>query len=145
MDRLLLLPFLTHYQDNRLLVYTDGACANQSDPTIRIAGYGVFYYEGSAWNTAKPLYTYTQTSDRAELRALVWAVQWASEPIHVKLDNEYVSDAAVALVYQSENGLAPLLPTTHNELWAQLCHHVLRLDPRQVRFRGPWDTHRRVA
>ena len=99
------------------MVYTDGACADQSDPDIRIAGYGVFYFPRASWNTSRPLHTHTQTSDRAELRALVWAIQWADEPTHVKLDNEYVVKTATVLSKAWEDGSNPILPSIHADLW----------------------------
>ena len=93
----LLLPFLATVIDGWLYVYTDGACADQSSLDTRYAGFGIYYFDTSPWNVARPLAQYTQTSDRAELRAPVWAIQWAEKPIHIKLDNEYVVNTAAML------------------------------------------------
>ena len=44
-----ILPFLSHFVGHHLVVYTDGACANQGHCLAR-AGFGLFYGDGHPWN-----------------------------------------------------------------------------------------------
>ena len=70
-------------------------------PTSPIPPFAVlatFFSSFSPWNIARPLDTYTQTSDRAEMRPIVWALALANEPVHIKSDNEYVVNGAQTII-----------------------------------------------
>ncbi len=80
-----------------MLVYTDGGSKNPEHRPIRRAAYGVFYGDGHRWNVAAPLIGRTQTVPRAELRAVLAALEWANEPVEVVLDNKWVVDGVTNL------------------------------------------------
>ena len=70
-----LLPYLVRFQGKTLVVYTDGACSNQGNAQVARAVYGLFYRDGHPWNVSRKLEGIYQTSDRAELMAVVWALE----------------------------------------------------------------------
>ncbi len=75
------------YEDGRLAVFTDGGCRYPEHWKVRRASYGIFYGTGHSWNFHAPLVGRTQTVARAELRAALWALEWAREPTVVVSDN----------------------------------------------------------
>ena len=79
------------------------------------------------WNTSLPLATRTQTSDRAELKALTWALQRARGPTHIKTDNEYVANHANAMIADLARNVTPRIPAMHGDLWSEVLTHILRL------------------
>ena len=107
-----------HDEECRLIVYTDGACKHQADDRIRSAGCGIFVAKDHPWNTSFVLPGVSQSSELAELRAVVHAVEGATAQnidIIVKLDNEYVADHAAAILAGS---LA--WPASGHRLWRRL-------------------------
>lgn len=67
--------------NNKLLVWTDGSCINQSNAVLRRAGVGVWFGREHKLNVSEPLLGEWQTAQRAELVAVVRALeQWRSEP-----------------------------------------------------------------
>ena len=85
------------YYMSRILAATDGAARLQADHRFRRAGLGVTFGTDHPWNRSAPLRTFTQTSDRAELAALVWVAERVPEPIWVLCDNQWVVDTAEAM------------------------------------------------
>ncbi len=75
------------YEEGRLAVFTDGGCRYPEHPKIRRASYGIFYGTGHSWNFHAPFVGKTQTVARAELRAALWALEWAREPLIIVSDN----------------------------------------------------------
>jgi ribonuclease HI len=99
-------------------VYTDGACLHQGDTRICTAGCGVFVCTGHPWNTSFVLPGATYSSEQAELRALLHAIEGATEQnidIKVKLDNQYVVDTATAVLAGS-----CCWPASGHDLWRRL-------------------------
>jgi len=106
------------HEDACLVVYTDGACQHQGDPRICSAGCGIFVCPGHPWNTSFVLPGATYSSEQAELRALLHAIEGATEQnidIIVKLDNQYVVDTAVAVLAGS-----CCWPASGHDLWRRL-------------------------
>jgi ribonuclease HI len=62
--------------DDALVLYTDGACSGNGTANAR-AGYGVFFGSKDPRNVAAPLEGELQTNNRAELQAILVAVQRA--------------------------------------------------------------------
>ena len=115
-----LLAMLSVFCKGRLVVFTDGACSDQSDPSLRRAGYGVFYGDGHPWSASIPLAGYSQTSDRAELRAALYALENAREPTEIRSDNEYtVKGIAAYIAYRHSMGPLPKY-TANLDLWARV-------------------------
>lgn len=76
-----------------LLIYTDGSCIPQSDKVNRRAGIGVWFDMGHPDNLSEPLPGEKQTSARAELYAVVRALEKAEKyvgrPIVLHSDSAY--------------------------------------------------------
>ncbi len=72
----------------------------------------------------------TQTVPRAELRAVLTALEWAKEPIDVILDNTWVVDG-VCKVLEG----ATFDGTAHYDLWRRVESEVERLGKHRVKVR----------
>jgi ribonuclease HI len=75
-------------------VYTDGSCIHQSDIVRRMAGIGVYFPTHNVHNISAPLPGEKQTSARAELVAVVRALEKAEaidglRPLVIHSDNTY--------------------------------------------------------
>jgi ribonuclease HI len=106
------------FEEGRLVVYTDGACKRQEDPRVRSAGCGIFVCSDHPWNTAFALPGVVLSSELAELRALLHAIEGATAQhvdILVKLDNQFVADAASAVLSGSK-----CWPANGHLLWRRL-------------------------
>lgn len=57
------------------MIYTDGSCVPQADVVNRRAGMGVSFGVGHEWNISEPLAGEKQTSARAELVAVIRALE----------------------------------------------------------------------
>ena len=79
---------------------------------IRRAGYGVSFGPEHGWTRALPLWGTQQTAARAELRAALWALEWAREPLEIATDNEAVAKGIYQILFLD------ITPTeTHEDLW----------------------------
>jgi ribonuclease HI len=106
------------HDDGRLQVYTDGACNHQDDCRLRSAGCGIYVCAEHPWNTSFALPGVVQSSELAELRALLHIIEGATSQgvdINVKLDNQYVADTAADVLAGSCNW-----PANGHVLWHRL-------------------------
>ncbi len=76
-----------HWEDYFVHVYTDGPCHNQQYPWLRRTGAGVFWGREHPLNTAINQGGQAHTSPRAELLAIVIAIEQSRWPIHIYSDN----------------------------------------------------------
>ena len=74
------------WEDDKLLVYTDGSVFNPEYKLYARAGWGIWYGPGSSYNTSNKLNGYTQTSYKAEARALLHVTRTAGVPTCIKCD-----------------------------------------------------------
>jgi ribonuclease HI len=77
-----------------LVVDTDGSCIDQANIVRRMAGIGVFFGHEHKHNVSEPLLGDKQTSARAELAAVVRALEQAEKidgarPLLIRCDNKY--------------------------------------------------------
>lgn len=81
-------------QSNTMVIYTDGACRNNGTPNAK-AGYGVFFGDDDARNTFGRLEGREQTNNRAELTAIIKALECLDKSVCVliKTDSNYSIDA----------------------------------------------------
>ena len=82
-------PGDTIYQD-RVVVFTDGACKRPRHEKIRRAGSGVFYGPDNRSNIARPLPGPAQTNQRAELWAVVLVLENDARRVEIRSDSKYV-------------------------------------------------------
>ena len=85
-----------------MIVYTDGGCSDPAHRQIRRAGCGINYGEGHAWNQGIPLQGREHSAARAELRAALWALEWAREPIEIATDNESVVKGIYQIIFMDK-------------------------------------------
>ena len=76
------------WKDNFVHVYTDGSCHNQQYPWLRRSGAGVFWGQDHPLNIQLAQGGQSHTSPRAELLAIVIAIEQARWPIHIFSDNQ---------------------------------------------------------
>ena len=99
------------------IVYTDGSAIHGTSRALARAGWGVFYGEGCKHNISSKLHGQVQTSYRAEVRALLHAIQTAGTPICVYVDCQGVVNTINKFV---DSGY--VVPTKLNEtdLWERI-------------------------
>eukprot|EP00973_Karenia_brevis_P052414 7282465-Karenia_brevis.AAC.1 len=73
-----------------VVVYTDGASRNNQFAELRRAGYGAYWSERNPRNFARRLTGQHQTNQRAELAALLDAVQSDARNLEIRSDSQYV-------------------------------------------------------
>ncbi|CAE8710806.1 unnamed protein product [Polarella glacialis] len=82
--------------DNRIVIYTDGACRGTQTRAIRRAGVGVFWGIGHRFNISEPLNGAQQTNQRAELFAVIRALETDDRRLEIRTDSKYVYDGCRA-------------------------------------------------
>jgi len=78
--------------DGFVVVYTDGACRDNQDRAKRVAGVGAFWGEQHPFNISEPLNGCEQSNNRAELTAVIRALQLEVRAVEVRSDSTYVVD-----------------------------------------------------
>ncbi len=103
-------------QDEHTVVWTDGACRMSRDHRLRRAGSGIFYGPDHPGNKALILPGRVQTNQRAELFAVVVALECDTRSVEIRSDSMYVVKGAHAL---QEHGAAALV-VEHTDLGRRL-------------------------
>jgi ribonuclease HI len=127
--------FISRLDSNEMLIYTDGACLGNGQPNPR-AGYGVVFREerpgqrghfSVALELQGPMGDHRpHTSNRAELQAVIAALQFRSWPsegwakVVIATDSEYVVEGATSWIegwlqngWRTRNGE----PVKNQDLW----------------------------
>ena len=113
-----------------MIVYTDGGCSEPAHRQLRRAGYGVHYGENHPWSQGVPLLGREQSVARAELRASLWALEWARESIEIVTDNEAVVKGMFQIIFLDR------CPTgSHEDLWRRVYEENKRLGLGRVAVR----------
>ena len=103
------------------VVWLDGSAIYPKDPLLRRAAWAVVWWTGQGWcATAGPV-AGRQTSARAELAALVWAVEAAPDGVEARSDCQYVVRGALRL---QQGAAGWLFEGRHGDLWCRLRHRV---------------------
>ena len=84
------------WRDGRVVVWTDGAGRRNQDRRLRRSGVGVYYGEDHAKNVAVALSGRDQTNQRAELMAIILAVERETRPLWVRSDIAYCVDGVLS-------------------------------------------------
>jgi len=114
----------------RTIVWTDGASTNNADCRLRRAGCGVFFACRDERNVSCSLPGRQQTNQRAELNAVVLALQAHAGPMQVRSDSEYVVDGANHLIQHKR-----LRAVEENkDLWQTLASELDQRPPDHVQF-----------
>ena len=103
----------THDDDGFLVTASDGACPSQQvEYRIARCGSGLFYGTSHAYNCSWKGRTYTQTAQRAEVRACVRWVRWAWCKTVLWTDAMLVVDGMANLAETGRHGMS-----MHCDLW----------------------------
>ena len=71
--------------DGRIVCWTDGACSNNYYRHLRRGGCGIFYADEHPFNGCYPLPGVQQTNQRAELHALITAIETEQRSMTVSM------------------------------------------------------------
>jgi ribonuclease HI len=94
--RLLENPVVSKEPENKVIVYTDGACPNNQTKRIAKAGVGVWFGLNDSRNVSEPLTGSIQTNQRAEITAAIRAFEMTrSDPrlLEIRTDSMYLIKA----------------------------------------------------
>lgn len=80
--------------NGRIVVYTDGAAQNNQNKYDRKAGCGAFWALDHPFNVSEIVQGPEQTNNRAELLAVLRALQLDIRPLDIRSDSKYVVDGA---------------------------------------------------
>ena len=112
-----------------VVVFTDGACVHNQRECLRRAGLGAWWADDHENNISEPLPGIAQTNQRAELFAVIRALQIEHRPLHVKTDSKYVLDGC--LCHRFAWAALGWRKVKNADLWKQL--HAL-LEDRNCSF-----------
>ncbi|KAJ1020643.1 hypothetical protein NDA16_004036 [Ustilago loliicola] len=134
---------------NRIIVYVDGSCINNGRSYAR-AGYGIYFEnpELQGLNISEPLTGNEQTNNRAELTAIIRAIQLAPDDNRVLvicLDSQYSMNTVARWICKWQgNGWRNVkgLPVANVDLIMalddELSSRALRPQPRYVSAHLGW-------
>lgn len=118
--------------DGKIVVYTDGACANNQDSRIRRAGCAAYWALGHDLNISAPLVGPDQTNQRAELMAALAVLRIERRPCQIRTDSKYVYDICNNII-NNKLGIAALV-NSHRDLWAEVEALIRARPPGAVSF-----------
>lgn len=133
--------------DHKLIVYTDGACTNNGKPNS-MAGYGVFFQEGSAFNISRRLEGHA-TNQRAEMTAVLEAIRTAlqhellegGELFEIHTDSQYTKKGFDLWIRRwQRNGWKTTQGTDvkNKDLWMALYDAKMELSRRDISLKLLW-------
>jgi ribonuclease HI len=88
-------PYGEAIVNDRVVVFTDGACKGNQFQALRRAGMGAFWADGHPFNFGQPIGEGEQTNNRAELLAVIRVLQIEARAVDIRTDSKYVWDGAV--------------------------------------------------
>ena len=124
------------WNGGRVVVYTDGASKDNQYRSLRRAGLGVFWGPRHPWNLAEPLRGPVQTNNRAELTAVIRALESDTRPLEIRTDSMYVYKGCV---FQLDGWRTSVWRGKHKEisnadLWMRLGKLLALRSPEDVAF-----------
>jgi ribonuclease HI len=103
---------------NSFEIYTDGACSRNGQSGA-VAGIGVWFSNNNPWNVSEPLLGLPQTNQRAEIQAIIRAVETLDihlvpndTPVTIYTDSMYCHNAYYKWI---KNWISNGWVTTHKE------------------------------
>ena len=117
-------------QQERILLWTDGACTNNQDHRLRRAGCGIFYGTNHVLNLSCIQPGRTQSNQRAELLAVALALRRDPRDLDIRTDSDYVYQGALKWRSWHVNGWRG----DHPDLWKQLAAELASRSDTSVVF-----------
>ena len=109
--------------DAAMRVWTDGSCTHPKDSRLRRAGWGLWAGELHPWNVSSPLLGQEQTAFRAELRAMVAAVEMFAGELEIASDCEAVVKTANSML---SGHRLDVTMVQHSDLWSRFARVIQR-------------------
>ena len=107
----------------------DGACSEQGLADVARAGFSLWFGPDHPWNESSPLSGRFQSSDRAELAAVVRALMaHRGGELNVRSDNEHVVVMGTdLLLWHAGIGTKKPRPKHNRDLWKQFEDRILEI------------------
>ena len=115
-------------EEARVQIWTDGSSVPAAEGLIYSGGCGAFWSFGHPNNFGVPLPGGSQTSDRAELYAVLLCIQAETRPLTIVCDNKYVVDTLNTLLQGGQ------ISGAHADLWAAI-KDIVDQDVNRIRIR----------
>ena len=135
----LLIPFLSpRTSKGEIIIYTDGACSEQGRDDLARAGYGIYYGHMHPWNEHFVLHGCYQSSDRAELAAIVRTIVSHESPMKIWIwsDNESAVNTSIDILVWLEgkegNGFKKQTPN-NRDIWKIFVEEAKRIGPTNIK------------
>ena len=117
------------------VAWTDGACSNNQSKKSAKGGVGVYFGPNHALNISEPLTGMKQTNQRAELTAVIRALEtYRDADMYIITDSLYAINGATAWIKKWKKNKwmnSGAKPVSNRDLWEQLDGLI---EGRQVRF-----------
>jgi len=122
--------------EGRVVLYTDGASQNNQFRSLRKAGLGVFWGHKHPLNLSEPLAGPIQTNNRAELTAVLRALEIESRPVEIRTDSSYVFNGCTRYLeaWRSEGWTRKGKDICNADLWQQVSTLLERRGKEEVAF-----------
>lgn len=117
---------------DRVIVFTDGGASDPRDCRLTVSGSAAFWGKDHPFNFAEPIHGPRQGNDRAELLAVVLALERDSRALHLVTDNSSVQLGA--MIRLSLLARVKYEDSKDGDLWSRL---VLQLEEREQRGTPP--------
>eukprot|EP00662_Eupelagonemidae_sp_cell21_P057824 gene57824-biopygen10037 len=114
------------WHEGRKIIFVDGGCDLNGNPSLSRAGYGCYWAPGHPLNAGLPLDEHNKTNNTAELRAAIYAIESDPDPLEIRQDSSHVVDGVNGnLARWRKFDFRPTLRAT-----AEIANHALwrRLD-----------------
>ncbi len=107
----------------RRIIWTDGACSDPASALWRKAAFAIYYGKEDCLKYAAPLPGHCQANQRAELVAVLTAVEREASPVEIRTDSEWTWKRAENLKREP-----PGEKWDHGGLWMEL-YNALQARP----------------
>ena len=115
--------------------YTDGSTINGKSPILARSGWAVYAAEDSKFNTSRMLYGPSQSTYRAELRAVLHVARYTDINVFVKSDCKSVVNTTNDILRGEPKTLESIANSDISEadLWQQLVLEITKSTHRKIR------------
>ena len=102
--------------------YTDGSTIHGKSPLLARSGWAAYVAEGSSHNVSSMLYGPSQSTYRAELRAVLHVVRYTDTNIIIRSDCKAVVNTTEAIIHGDPKTLESIVSAdiAEADLWQQL-------------------------
>ena len=114
-----------HYtSDRRIMVATDGACADQAHELLARAGQGIFYGYRHSQNHSERIYGYIQNAYRAEVAALAFVARTCFAPVLILCDNLAAAQLFQHFLDTADNQKPDYFQYANSDFWEVVVNSI---------------------